>query len=155
MKILQTMVALITALTLAFPASVTAQVPQRTTSGEQYFSQKHRQRLYEESKKSELHAILWTLALPPLGDIYAEEYFWAGITGIFMVFAATFVGFALTTGQDTFLIWGAVTAGVSYTTAGVTSVMGVRSYNHELQRALKVGLANPEDARGISLSFSW
>ncbi len=154
MSFAQCLGTMLLALCLIIPAGLVAQPP-ATASDQQFFSAEHRQKLYEKSKKSEGVALLWTLALPPLGNIYAEEYFWAGISGILLVFAGTFVGYALTTDQDTFLVWGAVTGGVSYVTAGVTSVLGVRDHNHQLRRALKVSENASFETRGVSLSFSW
>lgn len=124
-------------------------------SASETFSVEHRKELYEKGKKSTGRALLLTLLLPPLADIYAEQYLWAGVTTILLVFAATFASYGLVTDQPTFLTWAAVTGGISYATGGVTSVLGVQAYNRELRRALKVSQVPALEFSGPALSFHW
>lgn len=103
-----------------------------------FMSDEHRQEIYEQNRKSPGKAILWTALFPGLGNIYAEQYLLAGVSIIFMVFAATFVGFGLTTRQPRIVGLGGITAGIAYGGGGLASVIGVAQYNKELRRGLKV-----------------
>jgi hypothetical protein len=55
-----------------------------------------------------------------------------------MVFAATFVGYGLSTKQNTLLAVGGVTAGIAYGGGITTSVLGVSDHNRKLRQGLKI-----------------
>lgn len=105
-------------------------------------SDDHRQKIYDESKKSHSKAALLTLAFPGLGNIYAEQYLLAGMAIVFMVFAATFVGYGISTKQNGIIVLGGVTAGIAYGGGIGTSLHGVSVYNRQLREGLKVEQAS-------------
>lgn len=102
------------------------------------FSEANRRRMYESSRLSTSGAVLRNLAFPGLGNIYADQYFYAGIAFSFMVFTGVFVGYGLATDQSEFLWLGAGTAGIAYGGSIVTSIFGVQEYNAKLRQGLKL-----------------
>lgn len=114
-----------------------------------FFGDSHRQQLYDQSKLSVSTAVLYNLALPGLGNAYADQYFYAGIAFSLMVFTGVFVGYGLYTQQDQFVWMGAGTAAVTYSASIFTSIQGVRDYNRKLRQGLKLDgafSAGPFDA---------
>lgn len=120
-----------------------------------FFGDSHRQRIYEESRLSRTRAVAYNLVLPGLGNIYAEQYLYAGLAMSLMAFATLFAGYGLYTDQSQYVWTGAGTAGAAYLGSIVTSLLGVHAYNEELQGNLNVGLAPAsEDATvGLQLRF--
>jgi hypothetical protein len=106
--------------------------------GEEFFGDSHRRRIYEQSQLSTTRATLYNLALPGLGNVYAEQYFYGGIAFSLMVFTLVFVGYGFSTEQPQFLWFGATTAAVAYTGSIATSIYGVHDYNEELRQGLKL-----------------
>lgn len=105
---------------------------------EEFFGEAHRRRIYEQSQLSTTRAVLYNLALPGLGNVYAEQYFYAGIAFTLMVFTLVFEGYGLVTEQPQFLWMGGATALVAYSGSIATSIFGVRDYNRELREGLKL-----------------
>jgi hypothetical protein len=126
-----------------------------------FFGDSHRQTLYDQSKLSVSTAVLYNLALPGLGNAYADQYFYAGIAFSLMVFTGVFVGYGLYTDQSQFLWMGAGTAAVTYSASILTSIQGVHDYNRKLRQGLKLDgafSAGPYDAPaartfGVSIRF--
>jgi hypothetical protein len=107
--------------------------PVKTDSGDDYFGQTHRERMYRQSRLSSTRALLYTLALPGLGNVYAEQYFLAGLAFSLMAFTAMFVLYGVSTQQPQFVHMGLITAGVAYTGGAVSSYLGVKKYNRRLR----------------------
>ncbi|QDG51209.1 hypothetical protein FIV42_10795 [Persicimonas caeni] len=105
---------------------------------EEFFGEAHRRRMYEQSSLSTTTAVLYNLALPGLGNLYAEQYFYGGIAFTLMVFTLVFEGYGLVTNQSEFLWIGAGTALIAYSGSIATSVVGVREYNRKLREGLKL-----------------
>jgi hypothetical protein len=105
---------------------------------EEFFGEAHRRRMYEQSSLSATTAVLYNLALPGLGNLYAEQYFYGGIAFTLMVFTLVFEGYGLVTNQSEFLWIGAGTALIAYSGSIATSVVGVREYNRKLREGLKL-----------------
>ncbi|MGM0558723.1 MAG: hypothetical protein ACQEVA_20220 [Myxococcota bacterium] len=130
-------------------------------SEEEYFGKAHRERMYEQSKLSPTKALLYTLAFPGIGNIYAEQYFLAGLAFSLMAFTTMFVLYGLTTQQPQFLHMGLVTGGVAYTGGAVSSYLGVRKYNNRLREGFnfrQVSGASPFDVPrvrtiGVTIRF--
>jgi hypothetical protein len=143
------------------PQTPVAQADQPADDGEEFFGQSHRQQIYEQSKLSTTSAVLYNLAVPGLGNVYAEQYFYGGIAFSLMVFTLVFVGYGLVTDQSQFLWFGATTAGVAYTGSIATSIYGVRDYNEKLRQGLKLEGAFAEGpfelprARTVNVAFSF
>lgn len=149
------MVALVIALACALaPLSVVAQetnpAQESSSSNDSYYdayfmSDEHRQKIYEQNRKSQGKALLLNLAFPGLGAIYAEQYMVAGVAIVFMVFAATFVGYGISTRQRGIVVMGGVTAAVAYGGSILVGVHGVNVFNRKLREGLKVdGSAHSE-----------
>gem|GEM_PF-2112279 len=98
----------------------------------------HRREIYEASRLTVGGAVGRNLLLPGLGNIYTEQYFYAGLAFSFLVFAASFVSYGLVTEQSEFLWIGAGTAGIAYIGSIGTSIVGVEKYNRERREGLKV-----------------
>lgn len=109
---------------------------------QEFFGDSHRRRLYEESRLSSTRAVLYNLALPGVGNVYAEQYLYAGVAFSLMAFAGLFVGYGLYTDQSRFVHMGLGTAGFAYGGSIVTSLLGVREYNEELRGNLNVRLSH-------------
>jgi hypothetical protein len=105
----------------------------KTDSGDDYFGRSHRERMYRQSKLSSTRALLYTLALPGLGNVYAEQYFLAGLAFSLMAFTAMFVLYGVSTQQPQFVHMGLITAGVAYSGGAVSSYLGVKKYNRRLR----------------------
>lgn len=114
------------------------QTQTQTSEQDEFFGEAHRRRIYEESKLSSTRATLYNLALPGMGNVYAEQYFYGGIAFSLMVFTGVFVGYGLVTDQSQFLWLGAMSAGVAYAGSIATSLHGVREYNSQLRQGLKL-----------------
>jgi hypothetical protein len=109
--------------------------------------------MYEQSRLHESTAILWTLAFPGLGNIYAQDYLTGAILGMVMVFGTTILIYGVTTDQSDIIGIGGFGCGAAYLTGGITSVLSVRDFNQELRRGLKV--QNPGHSPGLALKFSF
>lgn len=125
------------------PLAVVAQTPPPQQSAvsayDDYFmSDEHRQKIYEENRQRPHKAVLYTLLLPGLGNVYAEQYLLAGLSFIFAVFAATFIGYGAVNSQPRIIAIGGVVAGVAYGGGIATSLIGVSDNNRRLRRGLKV-----------------
>lgn len=140
----ETLLALaIVASTMLSPLAVVAQTTPTQQTGaaaydEYFMSPEHRQKIYEENRKKPATAVGYTLLLPGLGNIYAEQYLLAGVGFVLMVFAGTLVGYGLSTKQPKIIVIGAITAGSAYGVGATTSLIGVSDYNRKLRQGLKV-----------------
>ncbi len=124
----------------------------------EFFGEAHRREIYEQSALSTTTATLYNLALPGLGNIYAEQYFYAGIAFTLMVFTLVFEGYGLVTNQSEFLWIGGGTALIAYTGSIATSIYGVHDYNRKLREGLKLeevsaGPWGLPKARVVNLGF--
>lgn len=115
-----------------------AHAQQAAPAEAEFLSLEHRQQLYEQSRLTVSGAVGRNLLLPGLGNIYTEQYFYAGLAFSFLVFAASFVSYGLVTEQSEFLWFGAGTAGIAYIGSIGTSIVGVEKYNRERREGLKV-----------------
>lgn len=120
------------------PTRQTQSEPEGDDKDEAFFGEAHRRRMYEESSLSTTTATLYNLALPGLGNLYAEQYFYAGIAFTLMVFTLVFEGYGLFTSQSEFVWIGAGTALIAYTGSIATSIYGVNEYNRKLREGLKL-----------------
>lgn len=118
-----------------------AHAQQAAPAEAEFLGLEHRQQLYEQSRLTLSGAVGRNLLLPGLGNIYAEQYFYAGLAFSFLVFAASFVSYGLVTEQPEFLWTGAGTAGIAYIGSIGTSIIGVQKYNRERREGLKVEYA--------------
>lgn len=136
------------------PANAAATSHAPRSGDPKFFSREHRQKIYEESRLSVAGAVGRNLLLPGLGNVYAEQYFYAGIAFSLMVFAASFVSYGLVTDQSEFLWTGAATAGVAYVGSIGTSIIGVRKYNLERREGLKVEAIGSAEATPFGPTWS-
>lgn len=137
------------------PFTALAQEPtqKRTVENGEFFNAEHRSEIYEKSKKSEMTAVGYTLVFPGLGNYYAQQYVTGTVVGMGLVFGLTAFVFGLTTDQNDWMATGAVLGGSMYIVGGVTSVIGVRDYNSDLRRALKVSDLGRAPGVGIAFHF--
>ena len=128
------------------PDAESAGTDDSSTSDEEFFGQSHRERMYRESKLSTTRALLYTLAFPGVGNIYAEQYFLAGLAFSLMAFTTMFVLYGITTSQPEFVHMGLVTGGVAYLGGGLSSYLGVKRYNRRLREGF-----NFDDASSLQM----
>jgi hypothetical protein len=100
------------------------------------FSPEHRQQLYDANRLSERRALLYSAALPGLGNFYAEQYALGTVALSALVFSAVFIAYGLANNQRGLANFGIGLAIVTYGGAAGTSFFGVRSYNERLRRSL-------------------
>lgn len=125
--------------------------PTPTADDPWFFGADHRQQLYEQSRLTPSQAVLRNLLFPGLGNIYTEQYFYAGLAMSLMAFAASFASYGLVTDQPEFLWTGAATAGIAYAGSIATSIYGVHDYNERLAMGLKLTAT----AATPGLHFTW
>lgn len=129
------------------------------------FGAEHRQRIYEQSRLDQRRAVLYSLALPGLGNYYAEQYALGTVALMSMVFTTMFLVFGLTNDHPDLVRIGAVTGGVTYVGSALTSYMGVRSHNDQLRRNLHIGSERfaprgdnfrvPSQPRTLTIGWRW
>lgn len=140
-------------ISLPFTAFAQDTTHKRTVENGEFFDASHRSEIYQKSKKSEAKAIGYTLIFPGLGNYYAQQYVTGTVVGMGVVFGVTALVFGLTTDQADWTVSGAVLGGSMYLVGATTSFVGVRDYNSDLRRALKV--ADLERAPGLQIAFSF
>ena len=113
--------------------------PSSDAYDEYFMSDEHRRKIYDTNRKRPSKAVLYSLLLPGMGNIYAEQYLIAGIEFVLVVFAGTFVAYGASTSQPRIMVLGGVTAGLAYGSGIATSVVGVNQHNRKLRQGLKVG----------------
>ncbi len=129
------------------------------------FDASHRLRIYEASRLDRRRAVLYSLALPGLGNFYAEQYALGTVALMSMVFTTMFLTFGLLNDHPDLVRIGSVTGVVTYAGSAVSSYLGVRSYNEQLRRSLHVdsdrlghldgGMPFPRSPRAISIGWQW
>lgn len=120
------------------------------------FDSDHRLELYETSRLERRRALLYSLALPGLGNFYAEQYALGTIALTALVFSAIFVGYGAINGQSQLLRIGLVTTGLTYVGSGISSYIGVQRYNDELRRNLHIESASASQYPPVTtVGWSW
>ena len=118
-------------------AEVPTEVDEATAAPQRrLFDADHRREIYEESRLQRRRAVLYSLALPGLGNFYAEQYALGTLFMSTLVFSGMFLGFGLVNNHPDLITLGLVTTGLTYAGAGVTSYLGVQRYNAQLRRNL-------------------
>ncbi len=122
----------------------------------EFFSSNHRQQIYEQSRLQHSTAALRSLLLPGLGNIYAEQYLFAGIAFTAVAFSAVFISFGLVSDRSDVAWAGAGLLGATYAASIGTSLYGVSQYNEQLRQGLKITAAPPPPTPyGLTLSFQF
>ncbi|MFB6350905.1 MAG: hypothetical protein ABEN55_23775 [Bradymonadaceae bacterium] len=109
----------------------------------QAFDETHRHKLYRKGKLDYGTAALRTALFPALGNFYARQYFIGGINATLMAFTAVLIPYGVATFQPAFTWAGVGVAGAAYTSGFITSAIGVRRYNQQLKRRLRLGTRDP------------
>lgn len=125
----------------------------------QFFDDDHRQRLYDDYRLQPRRAVLYSLALPGLGNYYAEQYALGTVALMALTFSGIFIGYGLINGQATVTRLGLVTTALTYGGAMGSSYFGVRQYNQRLRRNLHLDGAQQSAPRPPQatwgLGWSW
>jgi hypothetical protein len=103
-----------------------------------FFGEQHRRELYREGRLHYSSAALRTALLPGLGNFYAEQYLLGGLNASLMGFAVVVIPYGLATDQPIFIWGGAGIAGTAYISGFITSAIGVKRYNRQLRRRLRL-----------------
>lgn len=119
------------------------------------FDPEHRREIYETSKLSRRTALLYTAALPGLGNFYAEQYFAGVISLAGAVFSAMFLGYGFTNAQSEVIRLGIGLAAVTYIGSGASAIYGVNAYNERLRRNLHLEAHAPTPSFALQWSFSF
>ncbi len=118
------------------PNAAEATVEQGASEQPQAFSPQHRQQIYEDSKLSTTRAVLYSAALPGIGNFYANQPAFGVISLMALSFSAAFIGFALANDNDDAGRIGVVIAATAWAGSTTTAAIGVRSHNRQLRRNL-------------------
>ena len=120
-------------------------------------SAERRLELYEEAKLDRKKAMLYSLALPGLGNFHADKLFrgaaWMGVFGM-----SVFSGLAGWRTSDNRLVILGITGGVvCYGGSLVTTYYDVNAYNERLRSRYKVSEPNEEGAleRSFGIGYTW
>lgn len=141
------------ALAILWPSLLFAAEPEPQNG---FFSVEHRWDIYDKSKKNSGTAVLYTLAFPGVGNLYAEQYFVGAAFIALGVFSAVFLTFGLVTDQNDLITLGGVSLGATYVASGVTAAFAAQDYNDELKRALKLPSERAAlRSRGLMVTFAF
>ena len=116
------------------------------------FGAAHRQRIYETSRLDRRRAVLYSLALPGLGNFYAEQPAVGAVAMMSLVFSAMFIAFGLRNNQSGLVRFGAATGAATYGGSAAIGYLGVRRYNDRLRQSLHV---DERAATPTATSSSW
>ena len=123
------------------------------------FGAAHRRRLYEASRLDGRRAVLYSLALPGVGNFYAGQPAIGTVALVSMVFTGMFIAFGLRNNHPDLVRIGIFTGTATYTGAAITSYLGVRTYNDRLRRSLHVDdprtRAEFSPSPGPFIGWSW
>jgi hypothetical protein len=123
------------------PSPASAQ--QAAHQAEEPFSRPQRQRFYEQGKRSYGEALGYSLLLPGLGNVYADQPFTGALLMSSFALSLVTLTFALLNDDPQLTVIGAVLTGGIYTTGVITSAYGVSDYNHRLYRRYDLASARP------------
>ena len=116
------------------------------------FGPEHRREIYETSRLQNRTALLYTAALPGLGNFYAEQYAAGVISMAGLAFSIIFLSYGLTNNQTDVVRLGLGLAAVTYLGSGATALYGVHAYNAQLRRSLHLDASLPA---GPGLTLQW
>lgn len=137
-------------LTLALPAfaaegepgaSNSATSAESESSTRTAFDADHRREIYEVNRLQRRRAFLYSLALPGIGNFYAEQPALGTAALMSMVFTGMFIAFGLRNNHPDLVAIGAATGATTYVAASVTSVLGVHRYNERMRQNLRITAA--------------
>jgi hypothetical protein len=106
---------------------------QQASSPQDPFSDAQRQSFYDQSARSHAAALGYSLALPGLGNIYADQPFTGALLMTIFGMSAVTLAFGLINDHDEVVWTGSILLGATYTAGAITSYFGVRDYNHQLR----------------------
>jgi hypothetical protein len=132
---------LLCSLSLFVPSLATAQ--QAAHGQEEAFGRPQRQRFYDQTKRSHARALGYSLLLPGLGNVYAEQPFTGAVLMSSFALSVLTLTFALLNDDPQLTIIGGVLTGGIYTTSIITSAYGVSDYNHRLYQRYDLARAQP------------
>ena len=125
------------------------------SEGPRHFDADHRQRIYESSRLEPRRAILYSLALPGLGNYYAEQYALGTISMMSMVFTGIFVAFGLLNNHSDLVRIGAGLGAVTYIGSATAAYLGVRSHNDQLRRSLHIDARRDAPFSSLDSPQNW
>lgn len=100
------------------------------------FSLEHRRELYRQSRLSPWAAAGWTMLLPGLGNLYAEQYLLAGLGFVSVTFSGSFLAYGYAVDNLALRVLGFGFAGIAYGGGLGTSIPGVHRYNRQRRQSL-------------------
>ncbi len=126
------------------------------------FSLEHRRDLYRQSRLSPWAAAGWTMLLPGLGNLYAEQYLLAGLGFVSVTFSGSFLAYGYAVDNLALRALGFSFAGIAYGGGLGTSIAGVHRYNRQRRQSLglddqrahfRFGPDGPRHNAGLSEPF--
>ncbi len=118
------------------PQEVTPDEAAQLQQERRLFDDQHRREMYETSRLQRRRAVLYSLALPGLGNFYAEQYALGTIALMSLTFSGIFIGYGLVNNQSQIFRLGLATTAFTYAGAATSSYLGVKQYNARLRRNL-------------------
>jgi len=100
------------------------------------FSHEHRRELYRQSRLSPWAAAGWTMLLPGLGNLYAEQYLLAGLGFVSVTFSGSFLAYGYAIDNLALRVLGFSFAAIAYGGGLGTSIAGVHRYNRQRRQSL-------------------
>lgn len=120
-------------------ADATVGEPAETTELSNDFDAAHRKRIYESSRLDQTRALLYSAALPGLGNFYAEQPALGTVAMMSMVFTTMFLAFGWRNNHPDLVRIGVVTGLATYSGSALSAYLGVRHHNDRLRRSLHIG----------------
>lgn len=122
--------------------------------GNRLFGPAHRRELYEANRLQHRRALLYSLALPGLGNFYAEQYALGVVALSGVAFMAMFLGYGFVNSNPEVIRLGIITGALTYLGSGAFAAYGVSQYNEGLRRSLHLEASSPP-ALTPGLTLGW
>lgn len=97
------------------------------------FSRSQRQRFYDQSQRSHTRALGYSLLLPGLGNIYADQQFTGALLMSSLALTLVALTYGLANNDPQLITIGGIATGGIYATGAITSYYGVSAYNQQLR----------------------
>jgi hypothetical protein len=117
------------------------------------FSRAQRQRFYDQSQRSHTRALGYSLLLPGLGNIYADQRFTGALLMSSLALTLVALTYGLANDDPQIITIGGIATGGIYATGAITSYYGVSAYNQQLR--IRYNLAQQPTLMLPMLSWSF
>ncbi len=133
--------------------AVQISTPTGTTTQGQPFDESDRQAIYEEGRLSHAASVGYNLLLPGLGNLYAQQFFTAGVLWGTLMFSGILVGYGMVNDRNGYTYTGLGVGAATYSASFALGVWGVSDYNRNLRSSLKIHEFAPPKGLTMTLEF--